>query len=433
MELIILKINAKESINPDENIKNKYNTVFENVEDKDALCGLIFLIKLFGILDNDPGAVFDCVVYTISGCFGYERNWSIKTKNLMIHLHKHEELSESWQSIETLANELVITGLPENHFIDWDGFINDGIIITIGGIEKVKGNLIIDEGKKLFKTFNFTIQDFNEEDKLRGELKIQHSFNSNIKYDPDNQNIDLLCKMLLEKNEHIPYAAFDRIKKMNIFNKHISKKKFNIIKEGFINVLNEENNDKINWLKKEIADYLGLYGDKRIINILMKGLNGQRDYIEEAFINAIGNIKYYDALDEIFKKCDSQSNDIRWAAASCLHKLINKKNKNKIFDKLLSMIDDASQYVRSAVVGILVQYNDKIFIEPFIKCLKDNYDYIRQTCAYKLGDLGDPKAIPFLKELYENDYNENIRKTINESLAKLEKIKKSNGAKPDSE
>ncbi len=47
-------------------------------------------------------------------------------------------------------------------------------------------------------------------------------------------------------------------------------------------------------------------------------------------------------------------------------------------------------------ISALVPYRDKRLTGPFMKCLKDNYEWVRRQAAQGLGNQGEKKAVPAL-------------------------------------
>jgi HEAT repeat protein len=95
------------------------------------------------------------------------------------------------------------------------------------------------------------------------------------------------------------------------------------------------------------------------------------------------------------------------------------KGKSRTF--LLNALQDSSPKVRSAAAGSLGASEDDLeVVDALLQLLHDADEQVRVNAAAKLGYLGNPRAIPALQALL-NDESAQVRRFANYALEKLGK------------
>ncbi|MCD6484171.1 MAG: HEAT repeat domain-containing protein [Candidatus Odinarchaeota archaeon] len=191
--------------------------------------------------------------------------------------------------------------------------------------------------------------------------------------------------------------------------------KANIATDELIRLLKDRNRD----VRKVASEAIGKINDaiagKKILELL-KGC--ERDSHLEAYIWALGELKYKDALDALFELTAHENSDIRTSVAWALGKIRDKRATQY----LVKMLKDSDVNVRyEAVIG-LGKLNAKESVPELISALNDPDDDIREIIVETLGKLRDHRAFKALvNEL--SDINPNVKIAAIEALKKLGDIK----------
>ncbi len=149
------------------------------------------------------------------------------------------------------------------------------------------------------------------------------------------------------------------------------------------------------------ASALGYLGDKRAVGPLIDSLKRKEFTSRISAAVALGKIGE-PAVKPLIEALDDKGSNIY------RHYVINAlgRTKSKLaVEPLLKMLEEEDNYIRSAVVGALAMPGDEKVLQPLIEVLrKDPAWDVRSTAAWALGELGDERAtsplIDALKDMF---------------------------------
>ncbi len=178
-------------------------------------------------------------------------------------------------------------------------------------------------------------------------------------------------------------------------------------------------------------------GDSSVLPHLIELLSDENDYVRLRAIEAIGSLGGEEAVDYVIAALKDENEHVRRIASELL------VNIDIPISRILNLLKKAEKPIRKAVAEILDKkgwepetIEDEIYyyiakeewekvlrfgkdaVDVLIKLLKDKNDFLRFNAAEMLGEIGDSRAIIYLKELL-NDKNKFIRLKAAESIVKI--------------
>lgn len=97
----------------------------------------------------------------------------------------------------------------------------------------------------------------------------------------------------------------------------------------------------------------------------------------------------------------------------------NFKNNDKVFNALVTGIDDPELLIRESSIDSLGKIGNPKAIEHLVKLLNDKSFAIRHSAIKALGNIGDKKAIPYLNKILDSDNDPVIREAVLAALGKI--------------
>jgi HEAT repeat protein len=92
----------------------------------------------------------------------------------------------------------------------------------------------------------------------------------------------------------------------------------------------------------------------------------------------------------------------------------------KAVDELVTQIrTEHDPIVRKAIQEAVAEYQVPMARQVLIAGLKDDDLDVRLTCCYRLGDRGEPEAVPALRELLETDEKLDVKLAAADALGKI--------------
>jgi HEAT repeat protein len=166
--------------------------------------------------------------------------------------------------------------------------------------------------------------------------------------------------------------------------------------EQLLAFLKDEDSD----VRQHAALALGAHHDPRAIEpLLAAALNDKNVFVYLAAGEALGNIGK-PALEPLLIAIKDEDSDVRRRAASLLGKLSDPRAYEALRAALKDEIVDVR---RSAAENLII--NKKLSFEQLIGFCKDTDWRVRQSAAYALGKLGEPRAVdPLIAFLKDEDW-----------------------------
>ncbi|MEG6523940.1 HEAT repeat domain-containing protein [Desulfotomaculum sp. 1211_IL3151] len=202
-----------------------------------------------------------------------------------------------------------------------------------------------------------------------------------------------------------------------------------------INSLNEGNTA----IRLDAIRALGKIGDKRAVKPILNDVKKHGSSLEA--IIALGELGDSTALPTLLNMLRGKE---RWAAAKSLGMmgevaveplaaLLNDKSMNeqgfvamalgstgsaKAVKPLLCALMDPDRIVSWRAAMALVEIGE-LAVEPLIKMLKEENNYVRMLIVDTFGRIGDKRALNYLEKLKEDEHSEDIRQILNEALLRF--------------
>jgi hypothetical protein len=165
------------------------------------------------------------------------------------------------------------------------------------------------------------------------------------------------------------------------------------------------------------ANALGVIGDYRVVDLLIKAADSYDEHCVSAVINSLGQLSDGKAIFIVARKLSDSNKMIRWSAEKAIGKFPGT-DLLKVSDILLRKIRDRSENMRAAIVTALGKTKDVKFLEPLLASLKDKESKVRIAAARVLGDFNHHRVIEHLISALE-EQELLITITIRKSLQKL--------------
>ncbi len=154
--------------------------------------------------------------------------------------------------------------------------------------------------------------------------------------------------------------------------------------------------DRDFFVRQKAANVLGLFGDKRAVEPLIKALMDNEGSVRSRAARALGNLGDKRAVEPLIKALMDNEESVRRRAADALGDLGDKR----AVEPLIKALTDENRGVRSFAAGALGNLKDKRAVEPLIKALSDEDGMVKLFVSHALDILGDKEAMkPSSKEL----------------------------------
>jgi HEAT repeat protein len=164
----------------------------------------------------------------------------------------------------------------------------------------------------------------------------------------------------------------------------------------------------LNYRSSAAARALGELGDNRAINPLISALNLEPEELQVAAVWALGNLRNVSAVDALLNALGNENASIRKAATEALKKIGWQPSKDKIGVYYWLNMGNAD---KCAEIGTPA-------IESLITALKHSRDFVRETAAEALGQIGDARAEkPLINAL--KDKSERVRTAVIKALGQI--------------
>lgn len=375
----------------------------------DAPC-LIFMTELLGIINDDPAPVFAASSYSDVDMFGgCSRAWSITCGDSAIHRIIIQEISESWQRVEVEKDEISISGLPGDVYINWDGNWNWGLNLLVGNIENYQEGNIAALAHSLFSNVEIEKIETDERGRLRSDLLREYESKGTCgsvdKLAPENRKA--LSSLLQDKDYKVAVAALNRLKRAGLFSKPD-------VREAILHTL--KNGENIT--RWTAAEMLGEEGDRGYLVPLAGAFWDENETVREKAVDAVKRIGDPAGTAPLALLLEDKSPGIRKAALSAVMKLAMPEMLPVVTELAIPLLKDPDYNLREVSTYLMMNRYDEKLVEPFIECLKDKNPSVRKWAAFGLGKWREEKALPGLCELLRDSENTVILYAI-EALGKI--------------
>jgi HEAT repeat protein len=187
--------------------------------------------------------------------------------------------------------------------------------------------------------------------------------------------------------------------------------------EPLIKALEDDNG----WIRSSAAEVLGVIGDARAVEPLIRVLGGEKaawmrdlEFIRKSAIEALGEIGDVRAVEMLIEALGDGGSHVRESATSALGKI----GDARAVEPLSKALGDETGYVRWPAAEALGVIGDARAVEPLIEVLLDDDWRVRRHAAEALGKIGDARAVEPLNKVLK-DEKEHVRKYAKEALKKL--------------
>jgi HEAT repeat protein len=234
----------------------------------------------------------------------------------------------------------------------------------------------------------------------------------------DEQSVEPLIKIILDKNEDVILRA--RAARGLAINgeERVTEPLISLIKE------NSENN--LIW----VIQGLNFIDDLRVYDLLFSllehpdskirsytaysfGSNGERfginppfkhNYIRPNYSRSAAkawaqNGGYERLIKTLLNLLHDNDSEVRLRAIQALGNL----EEPLAMEPIIAALKDKNDDVRHIAAAVLGQIGDSCAVNPLIQALGDKHNEVRYYAANSLGRIGNPKALPYLEKLYQND------------------------------
>jgi HEAT repeat protein len=368
---------------------------------------LLFLGEMLGMVVEDGVPRFACVVYSGADMFGgCDRDWTLATPRATIHRRLKREISESWQHVEVEYDELQISGLPGNVFIDWDGDISGAIRLTLGNITDGVATRVIALAEQLFGKVAEEVREGQPEGALRAELKREQKFAGNDR--PVPASVGRLLAALRDADSDVGLAALARLRAGHSLGDPA-------IWPAIHQALRESH-----WIvKTEIAKALGTESGPGVVAGLIDALQDDDESVRAAAIDSLGRLGDARAVPALLATFADDSRGVRRSAVSAVGTLLRGRADGSTLVQMAAMLADPDQYVRDTTAWTLRTFSDPILVGPLLQALEDPYFAVRHGAVLALANQRDPRVVPALIQ-HLDDSEEAVQYSAAECLGQLD-------------
>ena len=178
-------------------------------------------------------------------------------------------------------------------------------------------------------------------------------------------------------------------------------------------------NDTSEIVRSRASLALGMLGDKSAVNDLIVVLQNKEKYGYYAQINAaksLGMIKDSSAVPQLIGALQDEDEVVRMHVAKSLGDI---KDVSAVDSLILLLQEDESAYVRSQVAEALGKVGGDKAFNALVQALEGKDEFVRINIALALAEIGDKRALPFLKAILLETEDSFTKQKIEEAIEKL--------------
>ncbi|MHC1604814.1 MAG: HEAT repeat domain-containing protein [Candidatus Methanofastidiosia archaeon] len=171
--------------------------------------------------------------------------------------------------------------------------------------------------------------------------------------------------------------------------------------------------------QKEAAKALGNIGNFRAVDPLIQALKDEYLEVREAAVEALGKIPDVRAIEGLIEVQRSTTrvpfmwSSIRWEAGRAL-----KKIGKPAIEPLIRALEDEDQYVREGAAWVLGEIGDEKTVESLIPALSDEKWEVRNKAAEALRKIPNERAVEPLGQALSDEKWE-VREKVIEALCNI--------------
>ncbi|MBA7618470.1 hypothetical protein ES703_25796 [subsurface metagenome] len=148
-----------------------------------------------------------------------------------------------------------------------------------------------------------------------------------------------------------------------------------------------------------IVDLMMETADLRLVPCLIDALSSDYRSVESSAITGLGRIGGEQATRAIISVLDDSSSLSHYQAVNALAKIGNSAAVQRLLDALY----DESERIRSYSAGTLGHVDDPRVLPALLEALDDDSVHVRASAAYSLGQTGDLRAFkPLRRAMYDD-------------------------------
>lgn len=364
----------------------RWDTVVKGASKHDV-ASIIFLAELLGILDRDPQPVFSSTVYTDTDMFGgREQRWGIRTRHVRLRREIEQAINESWQSVNVTDDSVVIRGLPDGTFIDWDGDLGFEMELKVGNVPADMEEPILSLARSLFKKVECTGSAGSSYQKVRASLRQEYrNGESSAEVDGAGEDLAHVVAALMDDDSDTSLAALNRLVRTNRLDEPG-------VRVGVLRALAEGNN----LIRPAIAEALGRSGNKENVKYLVTALQDGNSTVRENALLALGKLGDKTAMPAVVARLEDRMDKVRWYALVAINDLVSDREWPAVADQVVARLEDDSHYVRGVAISMVADRADTSLLQPLLDRLEDNSDWVRREAIRGLRKLRDPRSVPGL-------------------------------------
>ncbi|RKY58022.1 MAG: hypothetical protein DRP95_06380 [Candidatus Latescibacterota bacterium] len=155
------------------------------------------------------------------------------------------------------------------------------------------------------------------------------------------------------------------------------------------------------------AEALGNLRAKEALGALERSLGDSSSLVRERVAWALGRLDTAGVLPPLKEAISDPSRKVRRSALVSLAELYPKlkeaERKEEVRGVVRECIRDPAPQVRYVAVQIAGILRDRDAVPLLIGQLEDSFASIRQKAARSLGQIGDPRAVPYLKKMLSSE------------------------------
>lgn len=173
-----------------------------------------------------------------------------------------------------------------------------------------------------------------------------------------------------------------------------------ISEDALVEILSNPNLDTS--LRLDVCWLLPRLGIERAGNVLKTLLSDPSEQIREGAAMGLGLVLKGDDVEVLLGSLGrDQSKSVRLAALHALGLLSSRQSAARIIAILQNLEEDAE--VRADAAEALAHIKDERIVDALIGSLQDSSPLVRYSVAYALGQQGDTRALPALREVASRD------------------------------
>ncbi|MHA2357865.1 MAG: HEAT repeat domain-containing protein [Candidatus Heimdallarchaeaceae archaeon] len=167
--------------------------------------------------------------------------------------------------------------------------------------------------------------------------------------------------------------------------------------------------DEVPSVRSRAAWALGKIGDMKAMEPLIELVEDKDMDVRKHTLRALGEIMAFDAIPYIVKSLEDEEWEVRGEAAVVLEYMgwVPTNDKEKV---LILIAKEKWQEL------LTIQ---ELHPDDFIHYLKDKDNDVRAKAAWILGEIGNPKTIQILYDIFMTDTNEDVKESAAISLVKI--------------